>query len=155
MGGEVELPEDSGASGLAEADGVHGANGMDVELLAAALRQDSADLDVYAKVLSVNLVESLPKGAVQVERKRSMSDRMAGREGTVTSLDVALGDVRLGLRLDRGRTIGEICKEVRGVVLSRQQVGLDEWIAALARGLAESAESSSKAREALQRYLGG
>ena len=143
MGGEVELPDASGA------------NGMDVELLAAALRQDSADLDVYAKVLSVNLVESLPKGAVQVERKRSMSDRVAGREGTVTSLDVAIGDVRLGLRLDRGRTIGEICKEVRGVVLSRQQVGLDEWIAALAKGLSESAASSAKAREALQRYLGG
>ena len=141
--GEVELPDSSGA------------NGMDVELLAAALRQDSADLDVYAKVLSVNLVESLPQGAVQVERKRSMSDRVAGREGTVTSLDVAIGDVRLGLRLDRGRTIGEICKEVRGVVLSRQQVGLDEWIAALARGLADSAASSARAREALQKYLGG
>jgi len=143
MGGEVELPDASGT------------NGMDVELLAAALRQDSADLDIYAKVLSVNLVESLPKGAVQVERKRSMSDRVAGREGTVTSLDVSIGDIRLGLRLDRGRTIGEICKEVRGVVLSRQQVGLDEWIAALAKGLSESAASSAKAREALQRYLGG
>jgi hypothetical protein len=148
MGGEVELPDASGANGVSET------SGMDVELLAAALRQDSADLDIYAKVLSVNLVESLPRGAVQVERKRSMSDRMAGREGTVTSLDVAIGDVRLGLRLDRGRTIGEICKEVRGVVLSRQQVGLDEWIAALAKGLAESAASSAKAREALQRYLG-
>jgi hypothetical protein len=148
MGGEVELP-DSGTNGVSET------SGMDVELLAAALRQDSADLDIYAKVLSVNLVESLPKGAVQVERKRSMSDRMAGREGTVTSLDVAIGDVRLGLRLDRGRTVGEICKEVRGVVLSRQQVGLDEWIAALAKGLSASATSSAKAREALQRYLGG
>jgi hypothetical protein len=149
MGGEVELPDASGANGVSET------SGMDVELLAAALRQDSADLDIYAKVLSVNLVESLPKGAVQVERKRSMSDRMAGREGTVTSLDVAIGDIRLGLRLDRGRTVGEICKEVRGVVLSRQQVGLDEWIAALAKGLSESAASSAKAREALQRYLGG
>jgi len=143
--GEVELPDSSGTNGT---------SGMDVELLAAALRQDSADLDIYAKVLSVNLVESLPQGAVQVERKRSMADRVAGREGTVTSLDVAIGDVRLGLRLDRGRTIGEICKEVRGVVLSRQQVGLDEWIDALARGLADSAASSARAREALQRYLG-
>lgn len=132
-----------------------GSSGMDVELLAAALRQDSADLDVYAKVLSVNLVESLPPGAVQVERKRSMGDRMAGREGTVTSLDVALGEVRLGLRMERGRPIGEICKEVRGVVLSRQQVNLDEWIAALAKGLADTAASSARAREALQRYLGG
>ncbi|HET9171409.1 MAG TPA: hypothetical protein VFN97_18360 [Actinospica sp.] len=131
-----------------------GSSSMDVELLAAALRQDSADLDVYAKVLSVNLVESLPQGAVQVERKRSMSDRVSGREGTVTSLDVAIGDVRLGLRMDRGRPVGEICKEVRGVVLSRQQVGLDEWIEALARGIAESAASSARAREALQRYLG-
>ncbi|HWG26566.1 hypothetical protein [Actinospica sp.] len=132
-----------------------GSDSMDVELLAAALRQDSADLDVYAKVLSVNLVESLPQGAVQVERKRSMSDRVAGREGTVTSLDVSLGDVRLSLRMDRGRPVGEICKEVRGVVLSRQQVGLDEWISALARGIAETAESSARAREALQKYLGG
>jgi hypothetical protein len=139
---------------LPDSAGANGTSGMDVELLAAALRQDSADLDVYARVLSVNLVESLPQGAVQVERKRSMSDRMAGREGTVTSLDVALGDVRLGLRMERGRPIGEICKEVRGVVLSRQQVGLDEWIAALARGLADSAASSARAREALQRYLG-
>ncbi|MBR7835341.1 hypothetical protein KDL01_18855 [Actinospica durhamensis] len=139
----------------AELEPTNGSDGMDVELLAAALRQDSADLDVYAKVLSVSLVESLPPGAVQVERKRSMSDRVAGREGTVTSLDVALGELRLGLRMDRGRPIGEICKEVRGVVLSRQQVGLDEWISALARGLADSAASSARAREALQRYLGG
>ena len=131
-----------------------GSSSMDVELLAAALRQDTADLDVYAKVLSVNLVESLPQGAVQVERKRSMSDRMSGREGTVTSLDVALGDVRLGLKMDRGRPVGEICKEVRGVVLSRRQVGLDEWIEALARGIAESAASNARAREALQKYLG-
>jgi hypothetical protein len=142
MGGELDMPGSE-------------AGGMDVELLAAALRQDSADLDVYAKVLSVNLVESLPQGAVQVERKRSMSDRMAGREGTVTALDVSLGDTRLGLRMDRGRAVGEILKEVRGVVLSRQQVNLDEWIAALARGLADSAASSARAREALQRYLGG
>jgi hypothetical protein len=132
-----------------------GSSSMDVELLAAALRQDSADLDVYAKVLSVNLVESLPQGAVQVERKRSMADRVAGREGTVTALDVSIGDARLNLRMDRGRPIGEICKEVRGVVLSRQQVGLDEWITALAKGIAESAASSARARDALQKYLGG
>lgn len=150
MGGELEVPDEADG-----ANGTNGAGGMDVELLAAALRQDSADLDLYAKVLSVNLVESLPQGAVQVERKRSMSDRVAGREGTVTSLDVSLGETRLGLRMDRGRAVGEICKEVRGVVLSRQQVGLDEWIAALARGLADSAASSARAREALQKYLGG
>ncbi|MBS2961840.1 hypothetical protein KGA66_02185 [Actinocrinis puniceicyclus] len=126
---------------------------MDVELLAAALRRDTADLEMYAKVLSVTLADSLPRGAVQVERKRTMADRVAGREGAVSSLDVALGEQRLGLRLDRGRISGEVCKEVRGIVLSRQQVGLDEWIAALARALAATAESSARAREALERFL--
>lgn len=145
---ELDLPGEAGVDGFGAAGG-----GMDVQMLAAALRQDSADLDVYAKVLSVNLVESLPRDAVRVVRKRSLSDRAAGREGNVVELDVALGDVRLALRMDRGRVAGEICKEVRGVVLSRQQVGLDEWIAALAQGLADAAASNAKAREALQRWL--
>ena len=126
---------------------------MEVELLAAALRRDSADLNLYAKVLTVNLVDSLPAGAVKVERKRSVSDRMAGREGTVSALDVALGEQRLSLRADRGRMVGEICKEVRGIVLSRREVGLDEWIDALARGLADAAASSARAREAIEKFL--
>ena len=126
---------------------------MEVELLAAALRQDSADLSLYAKVLTVNLVDSLPAGAVKVERKRSVSDRMAGREGTVSSLDVALGEHRLSLRADRGRVVGEICKEVRGIVLSRREVGLDEWIDALAQALAEAAASSARARQAIEKFL--
>lgn len=126
---------------------------MEVELLAAALRQDSADLSLYAKVLTVNLVDSLPAGAVKVERKRSVSDRMAGREGTVAALDVALGEQRLSLRADRGRMVGEICKEVRGIVLSRREVGLDEWIDALAQALAEAAASSARARQAIEKFL--
>jgi hypothetical protein len=127
---------------------------MDVELLAAALRRDSADLDLYAKVLSVNLSDSLPPGAVRVERgRRSFADRRAGREASVASVEVLLGDLNLTLRSEQGRFIGEVCKTVRGVVLSRQQVGLDEWIAALARALAESAASSARAREALEKFL--
>lgn len=144
MSDELSVPG-SGAESLG--------GGMDVELLAAALRQDSADLDVYARILSVNLAESLPQGAVRVERKRSMSDRMAGREGAVTSVDVALGDARLNLRLDRGRVAGEVCKEVRGVILSRREVGLDEWLLTLAGALAEASASSARARQALERFL--
>jgi hypothetical protein len=78
---------------------------------------------------------------------------MAGREGTVSALDVALGEQRLSLRADRGRMIGEICKEVRGIVLSRREVGLDEWIDALAKALAEAAASSARARQAIEKFL--
>ncbi len=125
----------------------------EVELLAAALRRDRADLDVYTNVLSASLADSLPPGAVRVRRRRSLAQRVAGREGSVTELDVALGERRLSLRMDRGRVTGEICHEVRGVVLSRRPVGLDEWINVLARSLADAAASNVRAREAIERFL--
>ncbi|THA86280.1 hypothetical protein [Streptomyces sp. A0592] len=125
----------------------------DVELLAAALRRDSADLNLYAQVLSANLADSLPTGAVRVRRRRSLAERVAGREGSVVELDVALGEQRLALRLDRGRVVGEVLHEVRGIVLSRREVELDEWVDALARSLANAAASNARAREALERFL--
>ena len=126
----------------------------EVELLAAALRQDSADLNLYANVLSANLADSLPPGAVRIKRTRTVTERLAGREGAVAELDVALGEHRLSLRRDRaGLLAGEIRHEVRGIVLSRRPVGLDEWIAALAQSLADAAASNARARAAVERFL--
>ncbi|MEU6233599.1 hypothetical protein [Kitasatospora sp. NPDC047058] len=125
----------------------------DAELLAAALRRDSADLNLYAEVLLANLADSLPPGAVQVKRRRSVTDRVAGRAGSVDELDVTLGEQRLSLRTDRGRVAGEICHEVRGIVLSRRRVDLGEWTDALARSLAAAAASNARAREAVERFL--
>ncbi|MFB7173031.1 hypothetical protein ACFCYM_19725 [Streptomyces sp. NPDC056254] len=126
---------------------------MEVELLAAALRRNSADLGLYTQVLSAKLAQSLPPGTVRVVRRRSVAQRLAGREGPVAELDVVLGEQRLSLRVDRGQVAGEICHEVRGIVLSRRPVGLDEWIDALARSLARAAASNARAREAVERFL--
>ncbi|MEU9030971.1 hypothetical protein AB0D46_26365 [Streptomyces sp. NPDC048383] len=126
----------------------------DVDALAAALRRDSADLNLYVAVLAAHLADALPSGTVRVERRRSVVERMAGREGRVTTLDVALGERRLLLRMDReGRASGEVRHEVRGIVLSRRPVGLDEWIDALARSLSEAATANARAREAAERFL--
>ncbi|MET9697818.1 hypothetical protein ABZY31_12955 [Streptomyces sp. NPDC006529] len=125
----------------------------EVELLAAALRRDSADLNLYVNVLAANLADLLPPGAVRVERRRSVTQRLAGREGAVAELDVALGEQGLSLWMDRGRVTGEIRHEVRGIVLSRRPVGMDEWIDALARSLAEAAASNARARQAVERFL--
>ncbi|UUY46177.1 hypothetical protein NRK68_02475 [Streptomyces yangpuensis] len=127
--------------------------GTDVRLLAAALRRDSADLNLYAQVLSAGLADSLPPGAVRVRRRRSLVERVAGREGAVVELDVALGEQRLALRTERGRVAGEVLHEVRGIVLSRRQVELDEWIDVLARCLAKAAASNARARAAVERFL--
>jgi hypothetical protein len=126
-----------------------------VELLAAALRRDSADLEMYATVLTGALADALPAGSVAIERRRGMADRLAGRPGRVERLEVSLGDQRLVLTLASGRCTGEVCKEVRGVVLSRRPVALDEWVRALAGAVAARAESDASARAALERLILG
>jgi hypothetical protein len=126
-----------------------------VEMLAAALRQDAADLEVYARVLTGTLADALPAGSVTVERKRGMADRLAGREGKVERLEVSLGEQRLALLISGSRVTGEICNEVRGVVLSRRPAPLDEWVTALASAIATRAASDARARAALERLLLG
>ncbi|MFC1438404.1 hypothetical protein ABUW04_09055 [Streptacidiphilus sp. N1-10] len=152
-------PEDlngtvEGADGAV--DGVAEAPEASIDMLAAALRQDSADLDIYVRVLTDSLADALPPGSVAFERKRSVGDRLAGREGRVEKLEVSLDDRRLILTLAHGRPQGEVATVVRGVVLSRKPVALDEWATALATAVSLRARSDARARAALQKLvLGG
>ena len=54
---------------------------LSIDMVTAALRADSADVAIYARVLSKELGEALPSGYVTVDRKQTMSDRMRGRRG--------------------------------------------------------------------------
>ncbi len=72
-----------------------------------------------------------------------MSDRMRGRPGTVSKVTVRLGDQVMSLGVQRGAPAAEICREVRGVVLSRQPVPVGQWIAELARALMAQAEQNA------------
>jgi len=130
--------------------------GMSLDMLAAALRRDSTDLEIYVKVLTDSLADALPPGSVSFDRKRSMSDRMSGREGKVEKLEVSLDDRRLILTVAHGRPQGEVATVVRGVVLSRKPVALDEWVQELAAAVAVRAQSDARARAALEKLvLGG
>jgi hypothetical protein len=129
--------------------------GLDLDMVTAALRADSADVAVYARVLTESLSEALPPGTVVVERDRSMSDRMKGRPGEVSSIVVRLGDQVMTLSIKRGQPVTEICREVRGVVLSRTPVPLGDWISALASALVSHAERNAAAAEALRRLVAG
>ena len=126
----------------------------DVDLLAAALRAERADLEVYERVLAGSLADALPEGVVEVTRERSMADRLAKRPGRVTSLRARLGEHDLELHEDRHGLVGTVTRQVRGVAISRREVDLDEWIRVLAEQLASLAERSAAAREALGRLLG-
>ncbi|HEX3907537.1 MAG TPA: hypothetical protein VHW92_06370 [Mycobacteriales bacterium] len=127
----------------------------DVDALAAALRADSADLDLYARVFTTSLAEALPQGMVTVERDRSMGDRVAGRPGTVRLLRVDTGETTLELGRGRGGVpVARIARAVRGVVISSKEVPIDTWVQALADHLAVRARESAAARDALARLLG-
>lgn len=124
-------------------------------MVTAALRMDSADVAVYARVLSKSLSEALPPDYVTVERERSVSDRMRGRPGEISKVQVRLGDQLMTLAVRNGQPAAEICREVRGVVLSRESVPLQQWASALASALVVHAENNAQAAQALRRLVTG
>ncbi len=131
------------------------ADGPSLDMVTAALRADSSDIAIYAKVLTESLGESLPPDRVQVDRDRSVSDRMKGRPGQVTKITIRLSDQVLTLRLTGGAPVAEVCREVRGVVLSRQTVPVGQWAAELAKALVSHAEQNADTAEALRRLVAG
>ncbi|HVB04708.1 MAG TPA: hypothetical protein VNF07_00445 [Acidimicrobiales bacterium] len=142
-GGELE-PADLAEEGRAE----------QVQMLAAALRADLADLATYERVLVTSLGETLPEGVLTIDRQRSMGDRVAGRSGEVRAIRVAFGDDRLELERRSGRLVASLTKSVRGVAISHREVSLDEWSAAFASALSKFATENERARLALERLLG-
>ncbi|HTX81909.1 MAG TPA: hypothetical protein VME44_07005 [Streptosporangiaceae bacterium] len=126
-----------------------------LDMVTAALRADSSDIAIYARVLTESLGDALPASFVTVDRERSVSDRMKGRPGTVTKITVRLGDQVMTLRLTGGAPAAEICREVRGVVLSRQPVQVAQWAAELAKALVSHAEQNAETAEALRRLVAG
>jgi hypothetical protein len=128
----------------------------DVQLLAAMLRTDQAEVASYAQVLSGALAQALPPGMVEIDYQRSVADRLAGRQGRAVRL-VVHGENR-DLELRQGRKGGidaEVRQVVRGVAISRRSVGMEDWLQALAKELARAAARDTAARQALERLLRG
>ncbi len=130
--------------------------GLSLDLVTAALRADSADVTVYARVLTESLGDALPPGCVTVDRARTLSDRMRGRPGEVEQVTVRLGEQVFAMGVRPGREpAAEVGREVRGVVLSRQPVAVHQWVDGLARALVAHAEQNANAAQALRRLVAG
>ncbi|WP_410635356.1 hypothetical protein [Amycolatopsis sp. cmx-4-83] len=128
---------------------------LDFHLVAAALRTDRADVESYQRVLSETLGSALPPGMVEIDRRRTFADRVAGRTGQAVAVRVTTPDRVLVLTAaPHGGVAAEIHQVVRGVVISRKEATVDDWLAALARELTALAEKDAKARDALSRLLG-
>ncbi|HWD25481.1 MAG TPA: hypothetical protein VG368_08430, partial [Acidimicrobiales bacterium] len=108
------------------------AGAEEVALLAAALRADAGDLATYERVLVGSLSDSLPPGCVEIDRNRSISDRLAGRLGEPRAIRIHLGETTLELAMTKGRLVGTVGRSVRGVAISRREVPLGEWATSFA-----------------------
>jgi hypothetical protein len=128
---------------------------LSLDMVTAALRADSADVAIYARVLTESLGDALPPGWVTIDRDRTVSDRMRGRPGQVSRITVRMGELVMTLGVERGVPVAEICREVRGVVLSRQPVPVAAWAQELARALVAHAEQNAATATALRKLVAG
>ena len=81
---------------------------LSLDMVTAALRADSTDVAIYARVLTQSLGEALPSDFVTVDRERSVSDRMRGRPGEISRIAVQLGDQQMTLSVKNGKAVAEI-----------------------------------------------
>jgi len=126
---------------------------LDLELLAAELRRQSADLTLYAGLLLNVLSAALPAELVEVRREGRWSARLAGRDPAVLAVSVRLGDHRYSLTRKEfaAPAVAHIRHESGGIVLSTRTVSLDEWSRAVAAELIGLARVNAAAAIALQR----
>lgn len=122
-----------------------------VELVAAALRRDLLDLDLYAHFLESTLEGALPPELVEVSRNPSVADRLRGRPGPVSRLAVTLGDRVFVLHPHRGAPRAQVVHVVRGLELDHDDVALDAWVTRLATALTTLAADNARAAAVLAR----
>ncbi len=121
---------------------------LSFDRVAASLRADARDLGVFLEVLAGKLAGALP-AAVTVEHEGGLLSRKR-----VKRLQVQLGEHRYELARAGSGLEGRRSHSVRGITLKTEVLAIEDWIAGLARHLAEQAQGSEMAREALNRLLG-
>jgi len=121
---------------------------VEFELVAASLRADAGDLRVFVEALATKLEQSFP-GRCRVQRAGLLG------KGDVRQISVAVGDTRYELVHDDGAVSARRSSVVRGITLKNEELGLDEWIDALAAQVVAEAGRSERDRLALEKLLSG
>jgi hypothetical protein len=121
---------------------------VELELVAASLRADADDLRVFVEALTTKLEQSFP-GRCTVQRAGLFG------KGEVRRISVAVGDSRYELMHDDGAVSARRSSVVRGITLKSEELGLDEWIDALATQVVAEAGRSERGRLALEKLLSG
>jgi len=96
----------------------------------------------------------VPEQLLEIERQRSLGERLSGKPGRVVQVRITGPDLILSLRSEDGqRSQAQAWREVRGVVISRRTVTLMEWLELMAGQLHALAAESASDESALSRTL--
>jgi hypothetical protein len=119
------------------------------DLAASSLRADGSDARALAEALAHKLSSALPD-QTRVHRK---SARLLSRDKRLERVEVQLGDDTFTLSLDAGSTQTTRATTVRGIVIRRQELPLEQWLDELSGALDAEAERSEASRASLERLL--
>lgn len=121
--------------------------GFALDLAAAEVRADSADLDALVTALAARLEEALPR-VVAVRRRKVGGFR--SKETEVQAISLSVGDERFELV----RTpAGFECTRhdvVRGITLKRERQVIADWIKDVVAAVTRTAELGQQARSTLE-----
>ncbi len=129
----------------------------DVNALAASLRSHGQDASLYAGMLLNTLVSALPPHILTVERERGLRLLRRGQAAAVTAVTIEVGDRRFQLRRPEPTAVPTATVEhvVRGIVLSRDELSLTEWVEALGRELTLAAAKDAGIARAIDVLISG
>jgi hypothetical protein len=99
--------------------------------------------EAFLERLAVGARRASPDAVVDVERERTLRERLSGQQGRAVAITVTGEDRRCTLRHERGGWHGEIARVVGGIVIARERVPLGPWLDAFAAEVAASAARSS------------
>jgi hypothetical protein len=119
-------------------------------LPAADLRAEEAELAMSVEVLATTLEQALPQIA-SVERRKVGGFRSKRRE--VQQIALALGEEQFELRRTAQGLQCTRHKVVRGIILSRQELPMADWIAEVIAGVTRRAEVGERDRITLEGLL--
>jgi hypothetical protein len=120
----------------------------DIDMIAAALRADSADLEVFLEVTAAKFEDALPDHTT-VKRYGWLH----ARRGKVERLDITIEEWTYALARAHHGVRGYLTHVVHGIKLATNEVDPDEWLRALSAALARFADGQARGRAALERLL--
>jgi hypothetical protein len=128
-------------------------NGFD--MLAAAIRYDSADIRAYGSVLVKTITDLFPGSMLEVESNQSFKDKLKGLPGVVKSVKIRFDDSILSLDIENSGPRPYVIKEVGKVVISKKEVPMAEWMDNLRSALDIAAKRNAENADALRRLIDG